>query len=89
MVNEYLKESLEFQAVPVTLNGVVVTTGIQYSVVTYGSDPSTFTNASTLSGQTGFYVGSYAPGNWHVYAKITSSPEVPVIDCGDFVILSR
>jgi len=89
MFNEYLKESLEFQGVPVTVNGVVVTSNVFYSVVTSGSDPGAFNPADILEGQTGFYVGTYAPGVWHVYGKVTDAPEAPVFDCGDFKISTR
>ena len=86
MTNHYPKESVEFQPVTITVDGVAVTSGVKLSVVAYGSAPGTFVNPTVLGSQIGFMVGTYAPGNYGVWAQVTDSPEIPVIDCGPFII---
>lgn len=86
MTNHYPKESVEFQPVTVTVDGVAVTSGVKFSVVAWGSAPGTFSTPTTLGGQIGVMVGTYLPGNWGVWAQVTSSPETPVINCGSFII---
>ena len=80
------RETVEFQPVTVTVDGVAVTTGVKFAVVTDGARPTTWTDAVTLSGRIGVMVQGLATGNWRVFAQVTSSPEVPVIDCGAFVV---
>lgn len=46
---------------------------------------TTWTASDTRSGYTGASIGGYGAGVWHAYAKITSSPDTPVVDCGTFV----
>ena len=87
MANVFPRETVEFQGVPVTKDGVVVTTNIEYAIVAPGARPSGWASATTLAGATGFLVQNYtAAGTWQVWARITSSPEIAVIDCGTFSI---
>ena len=88
MTNIYPRESVEFQPVLITLDNVSITTGIQIAVLKTNDRPvdGDWFTASTLSGQAGFFTGSYAAGTWKVWAKVSDSPETPVIDCGVFQV---
>lgn len=86
MANVFPRETVEFQGVPITMDGTVVTTNIEYSVVAPGIRPATWVSATTLAGKTGFMVSGYAVGTYQVWARITSSPEIAVIDCGTFSV---
>ena len=86
MANVFPRETVEFQGVPVTMDGTVVTTNIEYCVVAPGVRPATWVSATTLAGATGFMVSGYAVGTYQVWARITSSPEIAVIDCGTFSV---
>jgi hypothetical protein len=48
--------------------------------------PGPFEPATILDQKTGFMVGDYEPGLLQVWAQVTSSPETPVIDCGQIRI---
>lgn len=84
MTNQYPRETVEFQPVTVTVDGVAVTTGVQFAIVNReaGTRPTTWTAAVALSGEIGVMITGLTPGFWEVYAQITSTPETPVIDCG-------
>ncbi len=84
MANIFPRESVEFQGVPIYIDGALVTTNIEYAVTTPGSRPSTWVSATTLAGATGFMVSGYSVGTYQVWARVTSSPEIAVIDCGTF-----
>lgn len=87
MPNVYPRETVEFQGVPITIDGTVVITNIEYAVTTPGARPATWVSATTLAGATGFMVQNYTtPATYQVWARITSSPEIAVIDCGTFAI---
>ena len=85
----FQRETLEFLPVSVTVNGTAVTTDVEFSVVDLDSRPSTFGAATTIGGAIGVMVNGTAlgPGTFRVFAKVTSSPEIPVIDCGSFRVL--
>lgn len=82
----YPRETVEFQAVTVTVDGVAVTTGVTFAIVPDGTRPTIFTAATTLGGKIGVMVSGFTPGNFRVFAKVASSPETPVIDCGIFTV---
>lgn len=86
MTNAYPRESVEFQPVTITLNGATITTGVMLCVVPTGSRPVTWVAPVSLSGQIGVMVSALTRGSWTVWAQITSSPEVPVLDCGCFTV---
>lgn len=83
-VNIYPRETVEFQPVAVTVDGAPVLTGVTFAVVVDGTRPVTFTAATALAGKIGVMVTGMATGHWRVFAKVASSPETPVIDCGYF-----
>jgi hypothetical protein len=85
-MNTYPRETVEFQPVAVTVNGTPVTTGVQFAIAAAGARPITWAAPVTLNAQIGVMVENLQPGVWHVWAQITSTPEIPVIDCGAFEV---
>ena len=86
MTNDFPRESVEFQPVTVALNGVSTTSGVMFCVVKGSARPTTFITPTTLGGKIGVMVTGLTPGTYHVWAQITSNPEIPVIDCGYFTV---
>lgn len=86
-MNSYPRETNEFAPVPIRRDGQLVTTGVQYAITTDpDARPTDWQAAEILDGKTGITITGYAPGFYYVYAKVTSNPEVPVLDCGAFRI---
>lgn len=83
-MNTYPRETVEFQPVVVTVDGAAVTTGVQFAVVTAGARPTVWVAPATLGDAIGVMVEGFTPGTWHVWAQVSSAPEMPVIDCGAF-----
>lgn len=86
MSTDYPRETVEFQPVTVTVDGTAVTTGVTFAVVAFGTRPVTFAAPTTLGERIGVMVTGLTPGIWQVFAKIVSSPETPVVDCGHFTV---
>ena len=88
MTNIYPRESVEFQPILVTLDGVKVTTGVETAVLVPSARPtsSSWSTAYSLNGDVGVLIQNLATGTWNVWARITDSPEIPVINCGSFVV---
>jgi hypothetical protein len=82
VANVYPRESTEFVAVAVTNAGSPVTTSLEFAVVADGARPTAWTASTTLSGNTGILITGLTPGFYRVWARVTSSPETPVIECG-------
>lgn len=76
------RETVEYIPVPVTLNGTVTTTGVEFAVAADGSRPSVWTAATVLSGATYVLISGLTPGAWRVWARVSAAPETPVIECG-------
>lgn len=85
-MNSYPRESDEFQAVTVTVDDIDVTDGVTLAVTRGDHRPTGWTDLVTLSGKIGVMTGGRTPGTYRVWAKITASPEIPVLDCGAFAI---
>jgi hypothetical protein len=86
LVNAYPRESVEFQPVNVTQDGIAVTSGLSFAIVADGARPVTFTAATVLDNKPGVMLTGLAAGTYRIFAKLTNSPEIPVIDCGYFYI---
>lgn len=86
MTNSYPRETVQFQPVIVTNNGLPVLSGVQFADVPDGSRPLVWAAAVVLSGQVGVMVAGYPAGRRHVYAQVTANPETPVIDCGVYMV---
>lgn len=86
LVNSYERESTEFQAVTITVDGTPVTSGVTFCVAPDGTRPATFTAPTTVAGKIGVLITGYQPGVYRVWAKVTSNPEIPVLNCGYITI---
>ncbi len=82
MSNTYPRETTEFCSVTVTVNGTPVTTGVTFAITAGVDRPVTWVTPTTLGGNIGVMLTGLAAGYYHVWAKISSTPEQPVIDCG-------
>lgn len=87
-MNIYPRESVEFQPILVTLDGVVKTTGVETQITLPAVRPSStgWISAITLGTEIGCMVSGLTVGTFKVWARVTDSPEIPVIDCGTFAI---
>jgi hypothetical protein len=86
----FQRETYEFQPINVTVNGSAVTTGVEVAIVELGARPSTWGTVTTIGTAIGVMVSGTAlggVGTFEVYAKVTDSPEVPVLNCGTFRIV--
>lgn len=86
MSNRYPRETVEFLPVTITVDGAPVTTNVELSVVARTARPQTWTTPTTLDGQIGVMVEGYEPATYAVWARITDTPETPVIRAGEFII---
>ena len=86
-MNYFQRETVEFQPVTVTVDGVKTTTGVTFSVTPDGLRPSIFSAPVTLNDEIGVMVQNFAVGAWRVWAKVTGVAETPVIDCGYFMVV--
>ena len=82
MTSSYPRETVEFQPITITVDGTPVTTGVTVALVANGTRPSVWVAPTTLAGKIGVMLTGLTPGLYSVFAKIASSPETPVIDCG-------
>lgn len=81
------RESVEYVRAVVTVDGVEVTAGVSVAITAATARPSSWTAAVVVDGHAAVLVGpgtgnALAPGTYRVWAKVTDSPEVPVVDCG-------
>lgn len=89
-MNSYPRETDEVLTPTITdLNtNTRVTTGVKFAIVPNdGSRPTTWTAPTVIGGIPGATINGLSPGTYHLYAQITSNPEVVVVDCGAFQIL--
>ncbi len=82
-MNRYPRETVELVPLTVTIDGVAATE-YQTALVTDGDRPTVWTDAVTIGDITGVMLPGTAtkPTTLRIFAKVTSSPEVPVIDMG-------
>lgn len=81
----YPRETTEFAAYDIKVNGETITDNVAFSVVPRISGkprPDTWTNAQILDGKTGFMLTPSEPGDVQVWARVADAPETPIIDCG-------
>lgn len=88
MINTYPRESVEFQPILITLDGTPFTTAadIEVSITAPSARPSTWIASTSLGGEIGVMIENLAVGSYTVWARITDSPEIPVINCGSFAV---
>ena len=82
MSNSYPRETVEFAFPRVTVDDVVVTTGVTFALFANGTRPTTWDAPTIVDGRTGVMLTGLTPGLYRIFAKVASSPETPVIDCG-------
>jgi hypothetical protein len=78
----YERESIDFQPVTITVDGAAVTTGVQVALTPNGTRPTVWDNPVTVAGKIGVMVQGLTPGLYTIWAKVTSAPETPVLNCG-------
>jgi hypothetical protein len=81
----YPRETTEFVAYDVKLDGQTVTDNVAFSVVPRVAGkprPDLWVTATVLDGKTGFLLAPGPPGDLQVWAKVADNPEVPILDCG-------
>lgn len=86
----FQRETYEFLPAPVTVNGTAVSSSlVTYDIVPLGERPTTWGTAVTIGTAVGVMVNGTAlgVGTFEVYAKVTDSPEIPVLNCGSFRIV--
>jgi hypothetical protein len=81
------RESVEFQPIVVTRDGVPVTTGLSTCITQLGMRPVNFTSAVTVGTQVGCMVSGLTVGTYNVWVQISDSPETPVKNAGSFTII--
>ncbi len=86
MANAYPRETVEFQPVTVIRDGVPVTEGLTFAIVPDETRPTTFIAPAQIGEKLGVMITGLAPGTYRIYAQLTATPEIPVIDCGYFYI---
>jgi len=85
-MSRYERESIEFQPVNVTVDGVAVTSGVTFAITPNGDRPTTYTPPTTINGTPGVMIQGLTPGLYGIWAKVNSSPETVVIKCGTITI---
>ena len=86
---KFPQETKEFLPISVRLDGVEVTSGVEVCVTPPGTRPLVWTNPLvTDDGRLAVMVDGQAPGNWSVWAKVTTDDEAAVIHCGMFKVTS-
>jgi len=88
MTNIYPRESVEFQPILITLDGVLITdyTIVETSVALPNARPYTWIPAVSLGSNVGLMIQNLSVGTYNVWVRITDSPEIPVINCGSFAV---
>ena len=90
-IPEFERESTEFLAIAVTKdNGDPIVTGVLVCAAENGVRPETgdWVPATELDGKVGLMVGpGWEPGAYRAWAKVTSTPEPVVLDCGLFRVV--
>jgi hypothetical protein len=86
LTNAYPRESVEFQPVRVTRDGLLVTTGLEFSIVPDGERPTVWTPSALVNNQTGVIVQGLQRGTYRIFARVANPQEIPVIDCGYFYV---
>ncbi len=87
-MTSYPRETVELIPVTVTVNGAPVTTGVQLCVTPDGARPTVWEAPYELDGRIGYMLDGTLQGDkaYRVWAKVTDTPEIPVIDCGSFYL---
>ena len=84
--NRYPRETVEFQPVTILKDGEPVTTAVEFAIIANGDRPleADWGAAIELDSRIGVMVAALEPGPWNIWARVTDTPEIPVLDCGVF-----
>lgn len=87
-MNNYPRETTEYITANVYLDGQLITTNVQLSVVPAGQRPTTWTPAEIIQGKTVYLINGLTTGSYTVWSKVTpvGSEEKPVTNHGSFRI---
>ncbi|GGJ55613.1 hypothetical protein [Glutamicibacter ardleyensis] len=80
-MSTYLKESIEFQQILVTVDGQP-RTDFQVSLVSYGQRPGEWAANVEVDGKHGVMIENLEPGEYWIYTKVEDNPETPVLLAG-------
>jgi hypothetical protein len=91
MTNVYPRSTTEMIYMPMTNDGVIVTTGITYSIVKEVPGTitveGTHTAADIMNGKTGRIISAMSPGVYKVWGAVTGlAQEAPHVYLGSFRI---
>ena len=86
-INVFPHETTEYVTFDVTLDGALVTSGIQVSVVPEGTRPTVWTTPAIVNGKTAVLITGLTAGTWHIWARASSNPEFAILDCG-YILLT-
>lgn len=93
MANKFQRETVEVQPFEAKVLGVVVLTGVEVALTTGAGSPWVWNRdfvwgaPVSIEGGLGVMVQDLTVGKWGVWARITDSPEIPVIFCGSFTVV--
>jgi hypothetical protein len=82
MINTFPRETIEFLPVPIKVDNVLVTTGIEFCIVLGDARPTIWIPAVTQSGKIGVMIQGLNPGTYHIFARVTASPDFAVMNTG-------
>lgn len=87
MTDEYPRETKEFIHPVVMRDGSEVLDNLKFAIVPDdGSRPITWVDPTIVDTKPVVLIDHMAPGYYRLFAQITDSPEIPVVDCGSFYI---
>lgn len=82
----FQRETTEFLPITINKDGTPTTTGIQFTITPYGTRPTTWATPTTLGTDIGVMVTALPPGNYIVWARITTTGETPVLQATTFEV---
>lgn len=86
MATTLQRETEEWLPVPVKHQGVPIIASVKFAILPTGTRPtaefSEFTDAIVVEEQTGIMVTDLQPGDYEIWARVTTALERPVIRCG-------
>lgn len=86
MITRYPRETKEFVPVGIALDGVATTSGVEFCITVDSDRPVTWIAPVALSGLIGVMIDHLPIGMYTVWARVTDSPEIPVLSAGRFQI---
>lgn len=85
------RESVEYIELTVTVDGAPRTDGVQVAITTGSDRPDDWHAVTVIAGRTLALIGPgtdhpLTPGHYQVWARVTDTPEVPVLSVGRLTI---